>query len=104
MSLHIFGRLLNSEEPIPHDDLVTLNKLLVEGTPAQLQIGLGWLIDTYYFTIALPNEKYESWSHQIMGILKQLWASYDELDIFVGRLNYAAFVIPLSRHFLGHVR
>ena len=104
LALHMFGRPLNTDEPIPRDDLVAINKLLAEGTPMETQVALGWLINTRLFAIALPNDKHTEWAYQIKQILNSEWASFEDLDSLVGRLNHAAMVTPLTRHFLGRLR
>ena len=56
----MFGRPLDSNEPTPRDDLVALNKLLAEVTPMEMQVGLGWKMDTRRFIMSLPDDKHAS--------------------------------------------
>ena len=45
-TLYILGRTIQDDEPLPYDILLVLTKLLGEGTPAEICIVLGWLINT----------------------------------------------------------
>ena len=48
------------DEPISRDEIVAINKLLAEGTPSEINICLGWSINTRLFLIALPYDKHDS--------------------------------------------
>ena len=65
---------------------------------------LGWSIDSRRLTIGLPQDKHDEWTGDIVNILSEGGASYKSLETILGRLNHAAFVMPLSRHYLNHLR
>jgi hypothetical protein len=92
------------EEPIPRRSLLGEAKLLAEGTPAELQIVLGWLVATRSLLVSLPDDKFESWVTDLQAMIDSKRTTYGDLDSMVGRLNHAAFLIPLARHFLNRLR
>jgi hypothetical protein len=65
---------------------------------------LGWETDTGKLTIRLPWDKYVAWVEDIAEALRKGDVSKHELESIVGRLNRASFIIPLTRHFLWHLR
>jgi hypothetical protein len=91
-------------EPVPRRENLSGPKLIVEGTPAELQIVLGWELNTRLLLVILPFEKFVAWSSDISDAILSRTITLGELHSLVGRLNHAAYVIPLSRHFLGRLR
>jgi hypothetical protein len=77
---------------------------LAEVTPAECQIILGWIIDTCQLIIALPRNKFVAWTNAIKTLLNMEKITQKELETLIGRLNHAAFIIPLAQHFLGRLR
>ena len=46
LAMHVLMRPLSLDKPVPRKEIVSLSKLLLEETPSELMIVLGWLIDT----------------------------------------------------------
>jgi hypothetical protein len=95
---------LGAGKPIQGRGLLSGPKLIAVGTPAEVQIVLGWDLNTRSLTILLPHDKFEAWSEDLRLIVQVGKASFGELESTVGRLNHAAYVIPLARHFLNRIR
>jgi hypothetical protein len=91
-------------EPVPRRENLSGPKLVAEGTPAELQIVLGWEINTRLLLVTLPFDKFVAWTSDIRDAIRTRTITLGELHSLVGRLNHAAYVIPLSRHFLGRLR
>lgn len=87
--LHLVGRPVHQDEPMPSDDALSMKKLPAEATPAGHQIMLGWDAGphTAHAPLTEPCNKGK--------------ATYSELDTLIGRLNHASCVAPGGRHFLG---
>ena len=79
-------------------------KLLAKGSPAEQQIVLGWLLDTRHLLVSLPSNKYSAWLATIEKVIKDKGCTKGDLNTLKGQLNHAAYVIPLDRHFLTHLR
>jgi hypothetical protein len=47
LALDTVSRPVQADEPLPRDAMLAIEKALAEGTPAESQIVLGWLIDTH---------------------------------------------------------
>jgi hypothetical protein len=93
-----------NKEPIMRRSILSIIKLLAEGTHAEIQVVLGWLLDTRRFLISLPDDKFEAWLGQLIETVARGWITFSDLETLVGRLNHAATIIPLSRHFLNRIR
>ena len=79
-------------------------KLIAEGGPAEAQIVLGWTLNTRSLLVILPLDKFEAWSSDLKEIISKRGGTFGQLETTIGRLNHAAYIIPLSRHFLNRVR
>ena len=90
--------------PIPRDEMVSITKLVAELGMSEQKIILGWMYDSRRLLISLPREKYLAWSHQIRDLLKRKRSNHNELKTLVGRLDHAAGVMPLARHFMERIR
>jgi hypothetical protein len=91
-------------KPITRRDILSGPKLIAEGTPAEEQIVLNWMIDTHRLKLRLPPDKYEAWTQDLIRIRTSRVATYEGIDSLVGKLNHAAFLIPLPHHFLSRFR
>jgi hypothetical protein len=91
-------------EPITRRDILSGPKLIAEGTPAEEQIVLGWLIDTHRLQLKLPADKFDAWMQDLISLRTSRVITYEGIDSLVGRLNHVAFIIPLARHFLTRFR
>ena len=54
-------------------------KLIAEGTPAEVQTVLGWLLDTHQLQIQLPADKFIAWTADIAAILETSRCTFSEL-------------------------
>jgi hypothetical protein len=104
LALEIVGRPISPSEPLPRDELASKSKLLAEAGLSESKCMLGWDINTRTLRINLPTEKYTIWSLQINEILSKKGRSTKQiLEVVIGRLNHAASIIPLARHFLSRM-
>jgi hypothetical protein len=94
----------DDNEPVPRRPIINIPKLITEGTPAEIQIVLGWQLDSHRLMVALPNDKLTAWSGVIKKFIEKKSVQRDELKSLLGRLNHAAVIMPLARHFLGRLR
>jgi hypothetical protein len=94
--LHLLGCPLSPNESLPHDDILSLKKLLAKAMPTECQIILGWIIDTCQLIIALPRNKFVAWMNAIKTLLNMEKITHKELETLIGRLNHAGFIIPAT--------
>ena len=106
LAVHVMSRphAGDDNEPIPRRQLLQPDKLEEEARPSEIEVVLGWLLDTRRLLIALPDDKYKAWVQDLDDILESTTVSFHALESLIGRLNHASFVIPLSRHFLNELR
>eukprot|EP00979_Chaetoceros_neogracilis_P013087 scaffold3660_cov246-Chaetoceros_neogracile.AAC.3 len=104
LAIFIVARQNCPEEPLPRDDMLTLHKMIAEGSCAEKKIILGWLFNTRAFIVQLPRSKFIVWNSQIVQILEDGQVKKAELHELIGRLNHSACIMPLARHFLNRMR
>jgi hypothetical protein len=90
-------------EPVPRRPLLSNEKLIAEGAPDEVQIVLGWVLDCRRLLAALPADKFDAWTADILKVIDRRNCPREELEAIVGRLNHVSFVIPLARHFLSRL-
>jgi hypothetical protein len=89
---------------VPRRPIFSPKKQAAEGTLAELQIMLGWLLDTRRLLLSLPDNKFRAWSQDIQTVIDSGVVTTQDLETIVGRLNHASHVLPLARHFLPRLR
>jgi hypothetical protein len=105
LAIHVTSRPhAGSAEPIKRREIVSNPKLIAEGAPAEVQIVLGWTLNTRALLVILPPDKFEAWTSNLQGIITERKGTYGQLETTIGRLSHAAYIIPLSRHFLNRIR
>lgn len=95
---------MGPEEPVPRRGIASAPKLVAEGIPMEIQIALGWLLNTRALLIMPPEDKFEAWSSDMQETVKNLRVKHGDLESTLGRLNHVGCVIPLARHFLSLLR
>jgi hypothetical protein len=90
--------------PVPRRQNLSGPTLEAEGTRAELQIVLGWEMNTRRLLVILPFDKFVAWTSDISNVIRTQRVTLGGLHTLVGRLNHALYVIPLSRQFLGRLR
>jgi hypothetical protein len=105
LAIHVTSRPhAGDDEPVPRRGIVSAPKLVAEGIPMEVQIVLGWILNTRALLIALPQDKFEAWTKDIQAIVDTLRVTFGDLESTLGRLNHVGYVIPLARHFLSLLR
>ena len=101
LAMHVSMRLLAKDEQVPRKETLSLNKLLLEGTPSELMIVLGWLIDTRRLLLWLPQDKFDRWRKELRNLLADPKISKIALKSLIGKLVHAAYVILISSFFIA---
>lgn len=73
-------------------------KLIAEGTLAEEQIVLGWMIDTHLLLLKLPADKHDAWLLDLQVLSVHRTTTYGGMDSLVGKLNHVAFLILQAHH------
>jgi hypothetical protein len=101
LAIHVTSRPhMGEAEPVRRRGLLSAPKLEAEGTPAEVQIVLGWNLNTRLLLILLPDDKYEAWSSDIIAIVASTRTTFGKLESTIGRLNHVGYIIPLACHFI----
>ena len=105
LAVHVMSRPhAGDEEPVGRRQLLEPSKLVAEGRPTEVLVVLGWLLDTRRMLISLPEDKHRAWGEDLSQIIREGHTTTEALEQMIGRLNHAAYLIPLSRHFLNRLR
>jgi hypothetical protein len=105
LAIHVTSRPhAGPAEPVKQRDILSGPKLIAEGGPAEDQVVLGWRLNTRSLSVILSSDKFEAWSGDLRTIVENRRGTFGQLETTIGRLNHAAYIIPLSRHFLSRVR
>ena len=106
LAMHLTSRphAGDADEPVPRRPILSIPKLEAEGRPEEIQIVLGWRLNTRSLEASLPDDKFRAWSIDIASLLVKKACTMKELETLVGRLNHAAYVLPNARHFLSRIR
>ena len=59
-----------NDKPIPRREPLNPEKMEAEGVPMEIQIVLGWLINTRLLILCLPDYEYKGYSYDIKRILE----------------------------------
>jgi len=102
--VHSIFRPLDTSDPLPRDDNISLKKLKGEGQPSEKKVMLGWLIDTVTMRVYLPPDKAIDWTSDIKSILERNTVTSKELEKTIGRLNHTGYIMPVGRYFLNRLR
>lgn len=102
--LFILFRPVHKQEPILRTDILSKAKLIAEGMLSERKTFLGWTIDSRRMRIFLPKLKTLRWVNELDSILSIDKVNQKQLESLLGKLNHAAFIIPLSRYFLNRLR
>lgn len=70
LAIHLVGRPIAPDEPLPREALTALNKLLAKAGLEETKILLGWLLDTRRLVISLPEHKFLAWKKDLIEMLK----------------------------------
>lgn len=105
LAIHVTSRPhAGDAEPVKRREIVSSPKLVAEGGPAEDQIVLGWILNRRTLLVILPSDKFEAWSSDLQLIIAKRKGTFRQLETTGGQLNHAAYIIPLSRHFLNRIR
>ena len=106
LAMHLTSRphAGDEHEPVPRRPILSIPKLIAEGRPEEVQIVLGWRINTRLLEISLPDDKYRAWVEDVRRLRAAGHCPTKELETLVGRLNHTAYIIPNARHFMSRIR
>jgi hypothetical protein len=105
LAIHVMSQPhMGTAGPVQCRGLLLAPKLAAEGTPAEVQIVLGWNLNTRLLLILLPADKYEAWSSDLTAIVVSKQTTFGELESTIGPINHVGYIIPLACHFFIRLR
>ncbi len=67
-------------EPITRRNILSDAKLIAEGTPAKIQIVLGWQLNGRLLHILLPDDKFAAWTSDTKHMITHSYTTFGDLD------------------------
>ncbi|GKY96053.1 hypothetical protein MPSEU_000565500 [Mayamaea pseudoterrestris] len=103
--LDVLGRPERADEPLPRNALIAVSKLIAEGCLTEIQVVLGWEIDTRTLIIRLPQDKYRLYTEDIRALLTKEGhvVPLAILNTLYGRLVHVSVVVKAMSHCLGRI-
>jgi hypothetical protein len=92
------------EGPIPRRPILSIPNFIAEGRPEEIQILLGWQLNTRLLEISLPDNKYLVWLTDVRMLRAAGHCGTKDRETLLGRLNHTANIIPNTRHFMSRNR
>ena len=88
LAMHVTSRPhAGDKEPILRQVILSMLKLLAEGSPAEQHIVLVRLLDTCRLLVSLPDDKNAAWTETIARIVREKRCTKGDLDTLEGQLN-----------------
>ena len=100
--IHAFAKNCPDKQGLPRDDLIALDKCAAEGSPSEIKICLGWLLNTRSLTISLPKHKYIAWTKELQGFIDRKSCSFKALESMIGKLEHVISVFKILGHFMNN--
>ena len=70
-------------EPVFRRQTLSMSKLAAEGTPKEIQVMLGWLLDTQRLILALTQDKYLAWKSDVKQLLDSNTVNKQQLKTII---------------------
>lgn len=104
LAIHTCARPIHASEPIPRENMASLQKLKAEAQLTEIKTILGWVWDLRRLIISLPEHKYIAWSNDISNLIAARTVNTKALESTIGRLTHLSLVVPHVHHFLSRIR
>ena len=101
--IHAISQPLAKKEQIPRDKMIYPSKAKAERSLEEIKSVLGWVYNKHILCVRLPDLKFIAWTKTIQDILSKDKTKANNLETLIVRLNHAASIIPLARHFLARI-
>lgn len=89
---------------LARDDMVSIDKCVAEGAPAEVRICLGWELNTRALLVTLPSHKCIAWSSQVSQFIDCSSTKLKNLSSVIGRLENITSMFRMGAHFLNNFR
>jgi hypothetical protein len=103
LGLTTVSREVSPFKPLPCDNMDAQAKLKAETGLTKTKVILGWLLNFWTMTIALPENKFIAYSRAISDMIERGWTSKAELKTNIGRWVHLGQVLPFIHHFLNRL-
>jgi hypothetical protein len=104
LAIDTCARPKHPDEPIPHKDMKTRNKLQAEAGSEEQKTVLGWFLDTRQLLVQLPKNKFIAWTNLINMVIQQGKTMAKEVKRIIRCLGHLGMAIPFIHHFLSRLR
>jgi len=101
--IHAIAHQASSDTFITRDNMIALDKCIAEGAPKEVQVCLGWTMDTRKLLVSLRFHKFKAWDGEIEQVLERSSISHEGLKSIIGKLENVILIVKMGGHFMNHL-
>jgi hypothetical protein len=98
LAIDSFSTPISQGGPIARGTILSLTKLLGEGTMQDAKVILGWKMDSHLLSISLSDDKYACWTKDTEAMITKQGCSFALFETTVGRLEHVGHIMPALRN------
>ena len=93
----------SSENHIPRDDMIEIDKCIAEGAISEERICIGWILNTRKLLIKLPEHKCKAWITDLKTFIKRISVNHNDLKSLIGKLENVIIITKIQGHFMNNL-
>jgi hypothetical protein len=103
LAFALLAHHFDPNEPLPHEVLLSMAKLMGEGRFQEIKTVLGCILYNMHLFVSLYYDNPTLWSADLRLHISHGTLPASELDNLVGCPNHMGYLTPLMCHFLGRI-
>ena len=92
-----------SENHIPRDNMIEIDKCIAEGAIGEERICIGWILNTRKLLVKLPEHKCKAWITDLKNFIKRISVNHNDLKSLIGKLENVIIITKMQSHFMNNV-
>ena len=92
-----------SENHIPRDNMIEIDKCIAEGAIAEERICIGWILNTRELLVKLPEHKCKAWITDLENFIKRISVNHNDLKSLIGKLENVIIITKMQGHFMNNL-
>ena len=99
--IHAVSNNPSSNDEIPRDNMIEVDKCFAEGASAEERICLGWTLNSRELLVKLPSHKCKAWIGDLEKFIRRSSTNYDNLKSLIGKLENVIIMVKMVGHFMN---
>ena len=93
--IHAVSNNPTSENHIPRDNMIEIDKCIAEGAIAEERICIGWILNTRELLVKLPEHKCKAWITDLKFFIKRISVNHNDLKSLIGKLENVIIITKM---------